>query len=93
MRNYSVFLTSPTIDEVQHLDLPILMDMLVNETETYANLFAKEGFSDRLKLLRENIEKLQEAITKKKKSEKDPPGSEQNKGSGNRTNNPRKAGN
>ena len=73
-----VFLTCPTIEELQNLDMSLLMDMLVSETDSYAKIFVAEGFTEKLIHHREIIQNLQAAIEIKRKAEKDLPGSGQN---------------
>ena len=73
-----VFLTCPTIEELQNLDMSLLMDMLVSETDSYAKIFTTEGFTEKLIHHREIIQNLQAAIELKRKAEKSSPGSGQN---------------
>ena len=59
----AVFLGTPTIRELLNLDLPVLIDMLANETEAYAKLLATEGFSStKVDLMKETIVNLQAVI-------------------------------
>ena len=71
----NVYLTSPTITELKVLDLPILMDMLVRETDVYARLLDEEGYSDKQRIQKEMLENIQAAIEFKKKSPQSPTGS------------------
>jgi hypothetical protein len=61
-----MFLTAPTIKELQALELPQLIDMLTAQTFDYVEQFKREGFSFEAYNLRENILNIQAAIEIKK---------------------------
>ena len=60
-----MFLTTPTIKELQALELSTLLDMLVEETVTYSKLIEGEGFSHKSNACREAIINLQTVIRAK----------------------------
>jgi hypothetical protein len=66
-----MFLTLPTIHELQALDLPILIDMLVQQTAIYTKMLTKRGFSGPTETCKELIVNIQAAI-EAKRSEKKP---------------------
>ena len=61
-----MFLNSPTIEELQSLELSQLIDMLTTQTLDYVKQFKEEGFSFQAYTLRENILNIQAAIQIKK---------------------------
>ena len=61
-----MFLTAPTMEELQALELPQLIDMLTAQTIDYVKQFKQEGFSFKAYTLRENILNIQAAIAIKK---------------------------
>jgi hypothetical protein len=65
-----MFLTTPTFKELQELDLPVLLDMLVIETSNYTRLLAIEGFTGRVEAAKENIMSIQLAIEAKRRTER-----------------------
>jgi hypothetical protein len=64
-----VFLASPTIEELQVLDMPILLDMLAYQTSLHVQLLKEEGLSNTTKTCKECIKNIQAAIEMKKKLE------------------------
>ena len=64
-----MFLTSPTIAELQKLDMPLLLDMLVYQTGLHFRLLRTEGVSNTTRACKDSIINLQTAIEMKKKSE------------------------
>ena len=70
-----MFLTLPTIEELQKLELPLLMDMLAKQTSEYVKYVKTEAISSYIKGLKDNIDNIQTAIESKKYLEK--PGSMQ----------------
>jgi hypothetical protein len=66
-----MFLTLPTIHELQALDLPVLIDMLVQQTAIYTKMLTREGFSAPTETCKELIINIQAAI-EAKRSEKKP---------------------
>lgn len=61
-----MFLNTPTIEELQSLELSQLIDMLTTQTLDYVKQFKEEGFSFQAYTLRENILNIQAAIQIKK---------------------------
>lgn len=66
-----MFLTSPTIEELQSLELSTLIDMLVEETVAYIKLIEIDGFSDKSNARKEAIINLQVVIEAKQNLEKE----------------------
>jgi hypothetical protein len=64
-----MFLTSPSIAELQKLDMSLLLDMLVYHTSLHFKLLKTEGASITTQACKEFIINLQTAIEMKKKSE------------------------
>jgi len=61
-----MFLQPASLEELQTLELPALVDMLVTHTGIYTKLLAEEGFSDhQLRGCKEIIMNIQAAITAK----------------------------
>jgi len=65
-----MFLTPPTIGELQNLDLPTLIDMLVKQTAFYTSLVKDEGFSGQSDACRQTINNIQAAIEFRQNLEK-----------------------
>ena len=65
-----MFLTAPTINELEGLELQALLDMLVRQTGIYSQLEATEGLSERTIACRELINNIQFAIKRKVDQEK-----------------------
>ena len=61
-----MFLTNPTIPELQLLDLPVLVDMLAKQTEDYVQLISEEGFTTRSAAAKISIQNIQAAIEAKR---------------------------
>ena len=57
-----MFLSIPTIEELQSLELSTLIDMLVEETVAYTKIIERDGFSHKSKACMEAIVNLQIAI-------------------------------
>ena len=64
-----MFLTIPTIQELQTLELSALIDMLVTETVTYSQLIERDGVSTQSIACKEVIINLQAAIEARQKLE------------------------
>ncbi|MBC7949440.1 MAG: hypothetical protein H7Y42_16255 [Chitinophagaceae bacterium] len=64
-------MTTPTIQELQRLELPLLLDMLVQQTATYTQFLKQEGNTPRTLACRETIINIQEAVELCKSSEND----------------------
>ena len=60
-----MFLSTPTIEELQTLELPTLIEMLVEETVAYIKLIERDGFSHKSNACKEAIINLQAAIEAK----------------------------
>ena len=67
-----MFLTNPTISELQLLDLPVLVDMLAKQTTDYVQLISEEGFTARTTAAKESIQNIQAAIEAKRTAGKFP---------------------
>ena len=65
-----MFLTNPTVDELQKLDLPVLFDMLAYQTGLHFKQLKVEGISSSTDATKELILNLQAAIEIKKNLEK-----------------------
>jgi len=63
-----MFLSTPTIDELKKFELSVLIDMLVQQTNIYTKLLAKEGISLESNACLETIANIQCAIELKKNS-------------------------
>jgi len=61
-----VFLTNPTIEELEALDMPLLLDMLTYQTSLHVQLLQEEGLSITSKTCRECIINIQTAIEVKR---------------------------
>ena len=66
----TVFLTNPTIEELQGLDMPILLDMLTYQTNFYFKLVEEEGLTNTAVTCRDCIHDIQAVIQMKRKSER-----------------------
>ena len=73
-----MFLSTPTIEELQSLELPTLIDMLVEETVTYIKVIERDGFTNISNACKETIIKLQAAIEARQNFEKKQPDVPQN---------------
>ena len=62
-------MTSPTIQELQNLDLAGLLELLAEHTSFYTNYIKEEGFSDESNAYRQAIDVIQAAIQLKKNLE------------------------
>jgi len=62
-----MYLTNPTIPELQLLDLPVLVDMLAKQTADYVQLVSGEGFNIRTAAAKESLQNIQAAIESKSK--------------------------
>lgn len=60
-----MFLQPASLEELQTLELPALVDMLVTHTGIYTKLLAEEGFSDQLPGCKQIIMDIQAAIDTK----------------------------
>ena len=65
-----MFLTIPTIEELQKLDMPLLVDMLAYETNLHFKLVRTEGVTNTARACKESIENIQAAIEMKRKLDK-----------------------
>ena len=61
-----VFLTNPTIEELEALDMPLLLDMLTYQTNLHVQLLQEEGLSITAKTCRDCIINIQTAIEVKR---------------------------
>ena len=64
-----MFLGNPTIEELQVLEMPTLLDMLGYQTNLHFQLLKSEGLSETTKACKECIKNIQAAIEMKKKLE------------------------
>ncbi|HMK19344.1 MAG TPA: hypothetical protein VK492_14175 [Chitinophagaceae bacterium] len=65
-----MFLTPPTLEELNQSDLPDLMDMLSNQSIEYSRIIKLEGVTSKSNAIKELILNIQTAIESKKVSEK-----------------------
>ena len=65
-----VFLTNPTIAELQALEMPVLMDMLAYQTNLHIQLLKEEGLTTTAKTCKACIEDIQAVIELKKSMER-----------------------
>jgi 5-methylcytosine-specific restriction endonuclease McrBC regulatory subunit McrC len=70
-----MFLKTPTIEELQTLDMPVLMDMLAYQTNLHVQLLRSEGLTHTAKACRESIINIQTAIEMKRNLAKNTTGS------------------
>lgn len=61
-----MFLTNPTIPELQLLDMPVLVDMLSKQTADYVQLLSEEGFGPKSAAAKEVLQNIQAAIESKR---------------------------
>ena len=80
-----MFLSTPSIEELQSLELSALIDMLVEETVAYIKLIERDGFSHKSNACMEVIINLQVAIETRQNLEKNQPGISQKLSSQNKT--------
>ena len=66
----SMFLTSPTLDELKQSDLPDLVDMLSKQATEYSRLIKIEGITSKTIAIKELILNIQTAVDAIKTSEK-----------------------
>ena len=64
-----MFLTTPTIEELQHLDMSTLMDMLAYQTKLHFTLLKTDGVNNTAQICRDSIINIQLAIEFKRKGE------------------------
>jgi hypothetical protein len=62
-----MFLTNPTIEELVHLDMSTLVDMLVEHTSSYNLFMREEGHSRKTLACRDSILSIHAAIEMKRK--------------------------
>lgn len=67
-----MFLTPPTVEELQQSDLPELVDMLSKQAADYSRLIKIEGVTSKTIAIRDFILTIQAAIDAKKAAEKKP---------------------
>lgn len=65
-----MFLTPPTIEELEQSDLPDLVDMLSRQTLEYSQLLKSEGMTSRTLAIKEMVLNIQAVIDSKKDSQK-----------------------
>jgi hypothetical protein len=65
-----MFLTNPTIEELQALDMPVLLDMLTYQTVLHSKLSKLDGVSGTAGASEELVTNIQTAIEFKRKAEK-----------------------
>ena len=65
-----MFLTPPTLEELNQSDLPDLFDMLSNQSIEYSRIIKLEGITSKSNAIRELTLNIQTAIESKKRSEK-----------------------
>ena len=67
-----MFLTSPTVEELQQSDLDDLVDMLSKQVAEYSRLIKIEGVTSKTIAIRDLILNIQSAIDAKKAAQKSP---------------------
>ena len=65
-----MFLTAPTLQELQQSELPELVDMLSKQAAEYSRLIKIEGVTSKTIAIREMIINIQTVINAKKVSQK-----------------------
>jgi hypothetical protein len=65
-----MFLTNPTVEELQALDLPVLLDMLSYQSAIHSKLAKSDGTSGIADTSQQLIINIQTAIQRKKRLEK-----------------------
>lgn len=65
-----MFLTPPTLEELNQSDLPDLVDMLSKQSIDYSRIIKLEGITSKSNAIRELILNIQTAIESKRISEK-----------------------
>ena len=65
-----MFLTNPTIDELNALDMPTLLDMLAYQTNLHIRLMQEEGLTSTTKTCKDCLDDLQIVIGLKRSLEK-----------------------
>jgi hypothetical protein len=65
----SMFLTTPTLEELMQSDLPDLVDMLSKQATAYSQLIKIEGITSKTIAIKDLILNIQTAIDAKKASE------------------------
>ena len=68
-----MFLSAPEIRELQNLEMPTLVDMLVYHTQSYFTLLRLDGVTNTTRICRESVENIQAAIRSKRELEKQTP--------------------
>ena len=66
----SMFLTNPTIDELNALDMPTLLDMLAYQANLHLKLMQEEGLTSTTKTCKDCLDSLQIVIGLKRSLEK-----------------------
>lgn len=67
-----MFLTPPTVEELQQSDLRDLVDMLSKQAAEYSRLIKIEGVTSKTIAIRDLILNIQSAIDAKKAAQKSP---------------------
>ena len=62
-----MFLTNPTVEELQALDMTMLIDMLEYQTNLHVQLLKEEGLSNTARTCKECMINIQTVIKMKKK--------------------------
>jgi hypothetical protein len=65
-----MFLTTPTIEELQSLELATLMDMLAYQTNLHTQLLKQEGISNTTSMCKQCIKNIQAVIEMKRQMKK-----------------------
>ena len=66
-----MFLTTPSVIELQMLELPVLLQMLNQQTADYIQLLKEEGFCTRTTAVKQFLDNIQEAIQAKRVTEQE----------------------
>ena len=65
-----MYLHNPSIPELHLLELPVLIEMLSQQTAEYLNLLKEEGYTARTLAMREAVTNMQGVIQQKINAEK-----------------------
>ena len=66
----AMYLHNPSISELNLLELPLLIEMLSQQTAEYLNLLKEEGYTARTLAMREAVTNMQGVIQQKINAEK-----------------------
>ena len=67
-----MYLTSPTLDELMLLDVPLLSEMLHKQTQDFVKFLKEEGVTSRSEALKQFIWNIELAMVRKKSATNGP---------------------